>query len=156
MAFSDYDWRPITFQGVTFPATLMGASTLQPALDIKDEEFGSWLWHLTTCRGVTKSAPAEKCARCAQKAVNLMLEHRLRVLDGIRDCLASHGFEPEATYRDWIAAFQRIAELSRVSDGSECVWSAPSHPLDDRRSAAEFLGALEKAKTRISDDTQHG
>ena len=156
MALSDYDWRPITFQGVTFPATLMGASTLQPTPDIKDGELGSWLWHLTTCRGVTKSAPAEKCGRCAQKAVDLMLEHRPRVLDGIRDCLTSHGFEPEATYRDWIAAFQRIVELSRVSAGGVCVWSAPSHPRDDHRSAPEFLDALEKARERILDETQNG
>src|SRR4051812_36966122 len=130
MALDDYKWRPITFQGVTFPATLMAAATLESSLDIQDEDFGSWLLRLTICRGVTKSAPAERCARCAQKAVDLMLEHRQRVIDDIRDCLVPHGFDPDATYRDWIAAFQRIVELSRASD-SECFWSAPSHDKDD-------------------------
>src|SRR5690348_11018588 len=125
MTLSDYEWRPITFQGVELPATLMAASALEPMLALDDEEFGSWLWRLTICRGVTKHAPADRCARCAQKAIDLMLEHRQRVLDGIRDCLASYGFDPESTYRDWIAAFQRIVELSKVSEG-ECVWSAPS------------------------------
>jgi len=154
MALSnDYDWRPITFQGVTFPATLMAISILEPVLDLEDEDFGSWLWRLTICRGVTKSAPAERCARCAQKAIDLMLEYRQRVLDGIRDRCASDGFDPEATYCDWMAALQRIVELSRACDG-ECVWSAPSHPRDDRRSPAEVLTALEKARARILDEPQ--
>jgi len=155
MALNDYDWRPITFQGVTFPPTLMAASTLVSVLDIDDEDFGSWLWRLTICRGVTKSAPPERCVRCAQKAVDLMLEHRQRVLDGIRDCLVSHGFNPEATYSDWIAAFQRIVELSRVSDG-ECVWSAPLHERDDPSAASRLLTALERARARILDETQNG
>jgi hypothetical protein len=125
MTLNDYDWRPITFQGVTFPATLMAVSTLEPILDIGDEDFGAWLWCLTICCGVMKSAPAERCARCAQKAIDLILEHRQRVLDGICDSLASQGFDPEPTYHDWITAFQRIVELSKVSE-SDCVWSAPS------------------------------
>jgi hypothetical protein len=155
MALSEYDWRPITFQGVEFPATLMGAATLESVLGVDDEDFGSWLWRLTICRGVTKRAPAERCARCAQKAIDLMLEHRQHVLDGIRDCLGSHGFEPESTYRDWIAAFQRIIELSRASDG-ECVWSAPSHPNDTAKSLPEALAFLEKARAHFSDETQDG
>jgi len=36
-----YDWRPITFQGVTFPATLMGISVLDSVLRIADEELGN-------------------------------------------------------------------------------------------------------------------
>ena len=155
MALNDYDWRPITFQAVTFPATLMAASTLEPVPDIQDEDFGSWLWSLTICRGVTKSAPAERCARCAQKAVDIMLEHRQSVLDGIRDHLASHGFDPETTYRDWIAAFQRIVELSKASDG-ECFWSAPSHERDDPSKAGRLLKALENERARILDETQDG
>ena len=42
MPFDDYDFRPITFQGVTFPATLMGIDILEPMLDIQDEG----LWYL--------------------------------------------------------------------------------------------------------------
>jgi hypothetical protein len=155
MALSDYDWRPITFQGVTLPATLMAASTLESVLALDDEDFGSWLWRLTICRGVTNHAPAERCARCAQRAADLMLEHRQRVLDGIRDCLGSHGFDPQDTYSDWIAAFQRIVELSRASDG-ECVWSAPSHPRDTGRSQPEALAFLERARAHFSDETQDG
>jgi len=154
MALNDYDWRPITFQGVALPATLMGVSTLMD-LDINDEDFDSWLLRLTTCRGVTKSAPAEQCARCAQKAIDLMLEDRARVLDVIRDCLASHGFDPEATYRDWITAFQRIVELSEGSD-DECFWSAPSHERDDPNAAEKLLAALESERARILDETQNG
>ena len=127
MTRNDYDWRPITFQGVTFPATLMAISILEPVLDIADEDVADWLWRLPICCGVTKSAPAERCKRCAQKAIDLMLKRRQRVLDGIRDRLAAHGFDSDATYRDWIMSLQRIVELSRAASG-ECVWSAPGHP----------------------------
>ena len=40
MTLDDYEWRPITFQGVTFPATVMGISILEPVLDITDRELG--------------------------------------------------------------------------------------------------------------------
>jgi hypothetical protein len=155
MAINDYDWRPITFQGVTFPATFMAISILEPVLDLHDEDFGSWLWRLTICRGVTKSAPAERCARCAQKAIDLMLEHRALVLEGIRDRCGSDGFDPEETYRDWITSLQRIVELSSESDG-ECIWSAPLHPRDDPQSAAKMLAALDRARARILDETENG
>lgn len=153
MALNNYDWRPITFQGVEFPATLMGAATLESVLDIADEDFGAWLWRLTICRGVTKRAPADRCLRCAQQAIDLMLEHRQRVVDGIREYLGPDGFEPEGTYQDWITAFQRIVELSRASN-DECVWSAPSHPNDTVRSLPEALAFLEKARAHFSDETQ--
>jgi len=28
----EYEWRPITFQGIAFPATLMGVSILEPVI----------------------------------------------------------------------------------------------------------------------------
>ena len=148
----DYEWRPITFQGITFPATVMAISILEQVLDFDDEELGEWLWRFPICRGVTKSAPAEKCARCAKKAADLMLEQRERVLQGIRDRLASHGFEAEMTYGDWITALQRIAELSAGSSGN-CVWSAPSHSRDPYKNAEDvqrLMDALGACKSKIS------
>ncbi len=136
MPLDDYEFRPITFQGVTFPATLMGISILEPVLGIEDEDLGDWLWRLPICCGFPKRTAAERCARCARQAADLMLEQRQRVLGGIRDRLASHGFEPEPTYRDWLLALQRIAELSAATDG-ECVWSAPSHSRDTLKSEAD-------------------
>jgi hypothetical protein len=139
------DWRPITFQGVTFPPTLMAASVLEPVLEIEDEEIGAWLWRLTTCRGVTKGSPAEICSRCAQRILDLMLEQRERVLDGIREHLSPLGFVAEETYRDWILAFQQIVMLSNAANG-DCTWSAPSHPDDRVKSAADaerFLRILD-------------
>jgi hypothetical protein len=76
----------------------------------------------------------------------LMLEQRQRVLDGIRDRLAPHGFDPETTYRDWLVALQRIAELSATAEG-ECLWSAPAHPRDTLKSEADvrhFIDTLSK------------
>lgn len=127
MALDPKIWRPITFQGVTFPATLMGSSILESVFKIEDDDLAGWLMRLTVCRGITKEAPAERCARCAEQLLNLMLEQRQCVLDGIRDCLASHGFDTEETYRDWIMAFQQIIKLSKATDG-DCSWSAPALP----------------------------
>lgn len=137
MVLDDYSWRPITFQGVTFPATLMGISILDPVLDTSDEELHLWLWRFPNCCGSSKSAPAEECARCAQRAVDLMLEQRQRVLDGICDRLSEHGFDPETTYLDWVLALQRIVELSKATVG-ECEWSAPGHDRDGLRTEADL------------------
>ena len=136
MPLDDYNFRPITFQGVTFPATLMGISILEPVLGITDANLSDWLWRLPICCGFPKRAAADRCATCARQAVDLMLEQRQQVLDGIRDRLAPHGFDPETTYRDWVVALQRIAELSASADG-ECIWSAPSHPRDTLKSETD-------------------
>ncbi len=140
----DSEWRPISFQGERFPQSLMGVSILEPVLEIEDEELGEWLWRLPICRGVTKQAPAERCARCATAAVDLMLEHRAQVLAGIAGRLALYGFDPELTYREWIFSLQRIAELSAKADGI-CVWSAPRHATDANpaEQAKRFLDYLD-------------
>lgn len=143
MPLDDYEFRPITFQGVTFPATLMGISILEPVLDITDEDLGDWLWRFPICRGFPKGAAADRCARCARQAVDLMLEQRQEVLDGILDRLAPHGFDPETTYRDWVVGLQRIVELSAMTDG-ECVWSAPAHPRDRVRSKDDVLRFIDR------------
>jgi hypothetical protein len=148
MAFDDHDFRPITFQGVTFPATLMAIDVLTSVLDINDEDLGEWLWRLAICRGVSKRAPAERCARCARQAADLILEHRQAILDYIRKNLASYGFDPEETYRDWLMALQKIAELSEIAE-TECVLSAPFRPGDATAADAErILKALDKMRKK--------
>jgi hypothetical protein len=151
MALDGKEWRPITFQGVTFPATLMGISILEPVLGIADEELADWLWRLPICCGIEKRAPAELCVRCAQKTIDLMLEHRQRVLDGIRARLSPHGFDADTTFSDWIMAFQQILDLSSKTEGV-CVWSAPSHsedmkPVDWQR----LMLALERERARLTE-----
>ena len=149
MRLDEREWRPITFQGVTFPATLMGVSILEPVLSIKDHEFIDWVWGLRVCCGRERSAPAEFCARLAQRSVDLMLEHRNQVLDGIRDRLGPHGFDADTTFRDWIIAFQRIRNLSAGTEG-DCVWSAPSHPKDMKAADWQRLDtALERARKKL-------
>jgi hypothetical protein len=146
MPLDDYNFRPITFQGVTFPPTLMAISILEPVLEITNNELGEWLWRLPICCGFPKTAPADRCAKCAREAADLMLEQRQRVLDGIRERLASYGFDPEITYKEWLLALQSIAELSKAA-GDQCSWSAPSHPRDTLKSAGDLerlLDALTK------------
>jgi hypothetical protein len=140
MALDEREWRPITFQGVTFPATLMAISILEPILGITDREFSDWVWGLDVCRGRTRNAPAKFCARMAQRTMDLMLEHRQLVLDGIRARCVPHGFDAEETYRDWMLAMQQIVNLSKDIDG-DCVWSAPSHPKDGKPAHWKRLGA---------------
>jgi hypothetical protein len=137
MPLDNYHFRPITFQGTNFPPTLMAISILEAVLEIANNELGEWLWRFPICCGFPKTAPADQCARCAREAADLMLEQRQRVLDGIRDRLASHGFDPQITYSDWLLALQRIAELSKTA-GDECSWSAPTHPRDALKSAGDF------------------
>ena len=149
MSLDEQEWRPITFQGVTFPATLMGVSILEPVLHITDHEFIDWVWGLRVCCGRERRAPAEFCARLAQRSVDLMLEHRQRVLDGIRDRLSPHGFDADTTFSDWIAAFQRIQELSAHRE-VDCVWSAPSHPKDMNAADWQRLdAALERTRKKL-------
>lgn len=149
MALDEREWRPITFQGVKFPATLMGVSILEPVLGIKDHEFIDWVWGLRVCCGREQSAPAEFCARLAQRSVDLMLEHRQQVLDGIRERLGPHGFDVDTTFRDWIIAFQRIHDLSVDIEG-DCVWSAPSHPKDMKAADWQRVdAALERARKKL-------
>lgn len=136
MPIDGYKFRPITFQGVTFPATLMGISILDPVIENTDEELGLWLWQFPICCGVSRHANAGKCGKFARQTADLMIDQRLRVLEGIRQRLASRGFDTETTYRDWLSALENIAELSDAAEG-DCVWSAPSHPRDSLKSEAE-------------------
>src|SRR5438552_13158609 len=101
MKFDDYEFRPITFQGVTFPATLMGVSILEPVLEIRDREFIDWVWGLRTCCGRSRRAPAEFCARMAQRSVDLMLEHSPKILAAIDERIGRYGFGPVTTFCDW-------------------------------------------------------
>ena len=147
-------WRPITFQGVTFPPSLMGISILEPVLGVNDEDFGDWLWRFPICCGFKKSTSAERCARHAQQAIDLMLEQRQLTLRGIQERLGPHGFDAESVYRDWILALQKIAELSKSTEG-DCSWSAPSHPDDPIKTGADvkkFWDALQKARDKRMSD----
>lgn len=158
MKLNEQEWRPITFQGVTFPSTLMGISILiEPTDEDSDEDVGAWLLRLTVCRGVTKDAPAERCARCAQQTIDLMLEHRQRVLDDIRKCLVPHGFEVETTYRDWILALQRIVEISTATEG-DCSWSAPLHkkdPIQNAQDAKNWSRNLERSRDKLLEEERN-
>ena len=154
-SLDDCDWRPITFHGEVFPPSLMGISILEPLLEIEEEELGDWLWRLPICKGCSKEAPAERCTRCATAAMNLMLEQRAKVLAGIAERLVPYGFDPEATYREWILALQRIAELSAKAD-EVCEWSSPRHPTDTATAEAkhflDYIDSLfEKAEERGQD-----
>jgi len=161
MALNEQDFRPITFQGVTFPATLMGIDILMYLAGEhfgEDSELAEWLLRLCVCRGVTKGAPAERCARCAQQTIDLMLEHRQRVLDDIQKCLAPHGFEVETTYRDWILALQRIVEISAATEG-DCSWSASLHKNDPwqnpHEDAKAFLRIVEGYRDNLLEDERN-
>lgn len=143
MSLDDYAFRPITFQGVTFPPSLMAISMLGRVLTIADEDLDDWLWRFPICCGWPKTAPAERCADCAQRLAGLMLEQRTRILEGIREQLGGYGFDPETTYRDWLLSLQRIVELSRAAKDN-CTWSAPIHARDALKSQGDLDCLLDK------------
>jgi len=76
----DYDFRPITFEGVQLAPSVMGISVLEPIIDEMNDRTGEWIWRLPICCGVTKSAGASLCYEASTDALNLMLEHRALVL----------------------------------------------------------------------------
>lgn len=159
MNYADLDpniWRPVTFEGVTFPPTLMGisvlASIVSAVVPIQDDELHFWLHGLRTCCGITKRAPAEVCLSCAKRAMDLMIEHRSAVLAGIEECLGPYHFEPNSTFSDWISALQRISELAAACE-DECAWSAPgyaSDPLGTPEKRQKFMDILMNLKSKNS------
>ncbi|HWB02449.1 MAG TPA: hypothetical protein VG796_05445 [Verrucomicrobiales bacterium] len=127
----------------------MGISILESVMEIEDEDFGEWLWSFCICCGRTRKAAAERCARCALQAANLIEVNRQQVLDAIHERLGAHGFDPESTYQDWLASLRQIAVLSAASTG-ECTWCAPEHPRGRRKSIhvlRQLQGTLDKAET---------
>lgn len=143
-------FRPITFQGVLFPATLMGISILEPVLAVDDEpDLNEWLWRFPICCGVEKSDDPERCARCAERAMNLILARRDDVLAGIRERLGPHGFDPTTTIADWLTSLEQIVALSRAARDA-CFWSAPQHPQDPFKSRADAERFLAMASAESS------
>jgi hypothetical protein len=126
---SSKHWRPITFEGVQLPPTFMAISVLASLMREEDEELEGWLWRFPICCGVTKAEDAEVCRRCAQCAMDFMLEHRDQVLQGIASNLGEEGFISEDTFSDWMLSLMRIAEVTKEKAGP-CWRSAPSHPTD--------------------------
>ncbi len=119
------NWWTIVFENVRFPPTVMGISVLTSApVTGLEPHLRDWLLNFSTCRGVTRKAPAEECEANAKALMDFLLEHRSSVLAGIAANLGTHGFEPESTFRDWFQAMQRIAEISETMVG-HCAWSAP-------------------------------
>ena len=103
----------------------MAIGLLSSLLGPKDRDLQQWLAAFVDCRGVTKSAHSLECFQFATRARDLALEHRDTLLAAITRELASEGFEPVATYRDWMNALQLIIEISaRIED--DCEWRAPS------------------------------
>lgn len=126
----EYEWREITFEGETFPATSMGISIVEPAMDLPETDLGSWLWSLSICKGSTKSSSRDECMQHSGDALNIFLERRSELLAAISERPSPFGFSPEETDRDWVLSMQRIHELSKGTIDT-CSWSAPSHHRDD-------------------------
>jgi len=145
MVLDDYDWRPIAFEGTVLPPSFMAISILEPVLKV-DDDLGKWLWRFPICCGRVQEAAANDCERFAGRAIDLMLKHRVKVLDGILDRLGQFGFDPETTYRDWMIGLQQIQSLSKIAR-SVCIWSAPSHPQDKTPEDFErFFAAAKRRK----------
>ena len=118
-------WRPILFEGAELRPTVMAMGLLSSVLGSKDHDLQQWLADFVDCRGVTKSARSLECFQFSTRARDLALELRDPLLAAIKRELASEGFEPVATYRDWMNALQQIIEISARTE-DDCEWRAPS------------------------------
>jgi hypothetical protein len=118
-------WRPILFEGAEFPPTVMAIAILGTVLGPKDRDLQQWLAGFADCRGTTKSAESLVCFQFASRARDLALEYRDALLTTITRDLASEGFEPVATLRDWMNALQQIIEIAAQTE-DDCEWRAPS------------------------------
>lgn len=124
-------WRPIIFEGEVFPPTLMGISVLGYLFPGKPEDLIDWHDSIRDCR----PSDLQQCHAFALRSYALMLEHRQAVLDGITKRLGEHGFDAEITYRDWLTALSRIAELSAGRTG-DCNISCINYAQDYIKAAA--------------------
>lgn len=145
----DY-WQPITFQDVEFPRSLMAIDVIEPILALKDEALGAWLWKLTICRGVIKSAPATDCEHFARQVLDLLMDNKPLLLAGIEERLQPDGFDPHITFVEWLISMQKIAELSSKTYG-DCQWFASiADQAKVRKSAKQFLAWMDDYRKRHS------
>ena len=124
-------WRPIIFEGEAFPPTLMGISVLGYLFPGEPDDLIDWHDSIRDCR----PTDLQQCRAFALRSYALMLEHRQAVLDGITERLTPHGFDVEITYRDWLTALSRIAELF-AGRGGDCDISCTNYSQDYFEQAA--------------------
>ncbi len=114
------DWAAIHFEGSRLPQSLMGISVL-----VTDEHLsgstGDWLWKLTLCSGVLKTASSGDCHQAATETLNFLENRRLDALELIGNRLAPFGFDPEVTVFEWTDSLSQIRTIAGAMNG-ECSW----------------------------------
>ena len=153
MQIDPKEWRPIKFEGVIMPQSLMAITVLGEALPEIDDETDNWLWELAICCGRTKLGSARDCVRFSEVALNAVLSHKLRVQDHVRIHLQQNGFDPETTCAEWLSSLTEILHLSRASTTGQCSWSAPSHPddlLGNKDGVDRFIRALDATANSLN------
>ena len=115
-------WRPIRFEGVELPPSLMAISILI-LVDDFTEKTGDWIWKLPHCQGVRKSGSSRWCRDSAREIMKYLMENRGDVLAMIRERLQPHGLEPEQTFEEWMESLLKIAVIAEGMEGY-CHWIA--------------------------------
>lgn len=115
------DWYPIQFEGVELhpSATAMSILINENALT---EGTLDWLWKLTNCRGVMKSASTETCEKSSEELVDFIKSHGADSKAEIAERLEALLLEANQTYADWLHDLQVISQLSKSSKSDECSW----------------------------------
>lgn len=138
-------WRPITFEGTEFPASLMGIDIMFSENGISDGA-AEWLAKLSTCRGFEKSSPAEVCCCSSRNVIDFIEGDPQAVIDRIQSNLAEHGFDPQITLSEWSDSLKRIETISANTTGN-CSWIAPSHEsavIKTKEDAQKLMDAIDK------------
>lgn len=126
------EWPSIRFEGELMPQSLIGISIL---IDRGfTEGTADWIWKLSCCREVWKECDADGCISSASEISDHLLEHRHEVRELIRDRLASHGIDGQATFKEWLSALDRIRFLA-LATNENCRWIAgePTQRAEETR-----------------------
>lgn len=145
-ALDSNDWRSIRFEGVDLPQSLMGISILIYIEDFA-ERTGDWIWKLPHCKGVEKSGSAQWCHESASEIIDYMIEHRQGILTMIEEGLAPNGFDPVATFSEWISSLMTIREIASKKE-SDCHWTAGDPSPDAARKAGQLLRYLDSVDSK--------
>ena len=138
------EWRSIRFGGIDLPQSLMGISILI-VIDDFTERTGDWIWSLPHCKGMEKNGCSQWCLESAAEIVDYLIGNRGAVLAIIQERLGPHGFDPVATFAEWIFGLSKIQEIASNTDGN-CSWIAEISEYDAKlglERAMRYLDSLD-------------
>jgi hypothetical protein len=140
---------------MVFPPSVMAISILEELVPDMTEDTGDWIWRFPICCGCLKSAPADRCYRCANDALTLLTRHKDNVVSGIEERFGETPVSGMEIYLQWHSALTIITTVSAQITG-DCHWSAPtdrSDPFQSVEDCDKFIAQLWKSHAEGTRDS---